>query len=135
MADSTLSIGQGDGAGHGQRPPISFEAKLSGWGGRIVKLISKRYYISRHYMVTMSARETAELVLLAGRLVQADGYEGELSPAQWMGSAFLPAPTRSPGPRRHSRSFRRPPVAPHRKPSMRLRRVAIWSGSDPRLMD
>src|SRR5262249_44517334 len=33
----------GDGAGHGQRPPISFETKLSG-RGRIVKLISKRYY-------------------------------------------------------------------------------------------
>src|SRR5260370_6571767 len=32
----------------------------------------------------MSARETAELLLLAGRLVQAEGYDGELSPAQWM---------------------------------------------------
>jgi hypothetical protein len=30
----------------------------------------------------MSARETAELLLLVGRLVQSDGYEGELSPAQ-----------------------------------------------------
>src|SRR5215468_5404483 len=34
----------GDGAGHARRPPISFETKLSG-RGRIVKLISKRYYI------------------------------------------------------------------------------------------
>src|SRR6266436_6233886 len=31
----------------------------------------------------MSGRETAELLLLPGRLVQAEGYDGELSPAQW----------------------------------------------------
>jgi DNA-binding MarR family transcriptional regulator len=37
----------------------------------------------------MSARETAELLLLAGRLVQAEGYDGELSPAQWMALRFL----------------------------------------------
>ena len=37
----------------------------------------------------MSARETAELLLLAGRLVQADGYDGELSPAQWMALRFF----------------------------------------------
>jgi DNA-binding MarR family transcriptional regulator len=37
----------------------------------------------------MSARETAELLLLVGRLVQADGYEGKLSPAQWMALRFF----------------------------------------------
>jgi hypothetical protein len=37
----------------------------------------------------MSARETAELLLLLGRLVQADGYDGELSPAQWMALRFF----------------------------------------------
>ncbi|MGB6941578.1 MAG: MarR family transcriptional regulator [Bryobacteraceae bacterium] len=37
----------------------------------------------------MSARETAELLLLVGRLVQADGYDGELSPAQWMALRFF----------------------------------------------
>src|SRR2546430_14682223 len=37
----------------------------------------------------VSARETAELLLLVGRLVQADGYDGELSPAQWMALRFL----------------------------------------------
>ena len=37
----------------------------------------------------MSARETAELLLLVGRLMQADGYEGELSPAQWMALRFF----------------------------------------------
>ena len=37
----------------------------------------------------MSARETAELLLLVGRLVQADAYEGELSPAQWMALRFF----------------------------------------------
>ena len=37
----------------------------------------------------MSARETAELLLLVGRLVQADGYDGELRPAQWMALRFF----------------------------------------------
>src|SRR6266568_1259479 len=37
----------------------------------------------------MSGRETAELLLLAGRLVQAEGYDGELSPAQWMALRFF----------------------------------------------
>jgi DNA-binding MarR family transcriptional regulator len=37
----------------------------------------------------MSARETAELLLLLGRFVQADGYEGKLSPAQWMALRFF----------------------------------------------
>ena len=37
----------------------------------------------------MSARETAELLLLVGRLVQTEGYDGELSPAQWMALALL----------------------------------------------
>jgi hypothetical protein len=43
----------------------------------------------------MSARETAELLLQVGRLVQAEGYDGELSPAQWMayGSALRAAAT------------------------------------------
>jgi DNA-binding MarR family transcriptional regulator len=39
--------------------------------------------------VTMSARETAELLLQVGRLVQAEGYDGELSPAQWMALRFF----------------------------------------------
>jgi DNA-binding MarR family transcriptional regulator len=37
----------------------------------------------------MSGRETAELLLLAGRLVQAEGYDGELSPAQWMALRYF----------------------------------------------
>ena len=37
----------------------------------------------------MSARETAELLLLVGRLVQAESYDGELSPAQWMALRFF----------------------------------------------
>jgi DNA-binding MarR family transcriptional regulator len=41
------------------------------------------------YFPIMSARETAELLLLVGRLVQADSYEGELSPAQWMALRFF----------------------------------------------
>jgi DNA-binding MarR family transcriptional regulator len=39
--------------------------------------------------MNMSARETAELLLLVGRFVQADGYDGELSPAQWMALRFF----------------------------------------------
>ena len=37
----------------------------------------------------MSARETAELLLQVGRLVQAEGYDGELSPTQWMALRFF----------------------------------------------
>src|SRR5258707_2439931 len=37
----------------------------------------------------MSARETAELLLQVGRLVQAKGYDGELSPGQWMALRFF----------------------------------------------
>ncbi len=37
----------------------------------------------------MSARETAELLMLVGRIVQAEGYHGELSPAQWMALRYF----------------------------------------------
>ena len=37
----------------------------------------------------MSARETAELLLQVGRLVQAEGYDGKLSPAQWMALRYF----------------------------------------------
>src|SRR5262249_13821965 len=37
----------------------------------------------------MSARETAELLVQVGRLVQAEGYDGEFSPAQWMALRFF----------------------------------------------
>ena len=37
----------------------------------------------------MSTRETAELLLLVGRLVQTEAYDGELSPAQWMALRFF----------------------------------------------
>ena len=37
----------------------------------------------------MSARGTAELLLQVGRLVQTEGYDGELSPAQWMALRFF----------------------------------------------
>ena len=37
----------------------------------------------------MSARETAELLLVVGRLVQKEGYDGELSPAQWMALRYF----------------------------------------------
>src|SRR5450759_345133 len=37
----------------------------------------------------MAARETAELLVQVGRLVQAVGYHGQLSPAQWMALRFF----------------------------------------------
>ena len=37
----------------------------------------------------MSGRETAELLLLVGRLVQAEGYRGELQPCPMDGAPFL----------------------------------------------
>ena len=43
----------------------------------------------------MSARETAELLLQVGRLVQAKGYDGELSPAQWMALRLCVPKTKS----------------------------------------
>ena len=52
----------------------------------VVNLISKHYYSKE---AIMSARETAELLLLLGRLVQAEGYHGDLSPAQWMALRFF----------------------------------------------
>jgi DNA-binding MarR family transcriptional regulator len=68
------------------RLQTTFETQLSA-SAPIVNLISKRYYRIRE--VAMSARETAELLLLAGRLVQAEGYDGELSPAQWMALRYF----------------------------------------------
>src|SRR5438093_8535419 len=74
---------QGRGAGHDQA----------------LQLVSKQNYQRQIdcqvdfetllYEVIMSARETAELLLLVGRLVQAEGYDGELSPAQWMALRFF----------------------------------------------
>src|ERR1700733_12669023 len=46
----------------------------------------------------MSARETAELLLQVGRLVQAEGYDGGLSPAQWVGPPSFARATPSPRP-------------------------------------
>src|SRR5262249_23806342 len=46
--------------------------------------------------------------------------------------ATSPAPIRSPGPRRHLRSFKRPPAAPLRRRSRHLRRGGAWSGTDRR---
>src|SRR5215467_174915 len=82
MPDSTVTIGQ---------------ATVRDTVGAL-PLVSKRNYqqvsdcqvnFETLLYLTMSARETAELLLLVGRLVQADGYEGELSPAQWMALRFF----------------------------------------------
>src|SRR5262249_27675274 len=49
----------------------------------------------------MSARETAELLLLVGRLVQAEAYDGKLSPAPWLPLRYFARPN----------TFSRPPPA------------------------
>src|SRR6266446_3693656 len=68
-------------------PPISLIPHLSGQFEAPGSGISKHYYMLEEAI--MSARETAELLLLVGRLVQAEGYDGELSPAQWMALRFF----------------------------------------------
>src|SRR6516165_6731346 len=70
----------------GHAKPYSFRNEIIG-SRPIVKLISKHYYIFDEAI--MSARETAELLLLLGRLVQTEGYDGQLSPAQWMALRFF----------------------------------------------
>ena len=69
----------------------------------------------------MSARETAELLLLVGRRVQAEGYDGELSPAQWMALRYFA---------RANPFSRATTVALRRKLSRHLRQVGTWSDSD-----
>ena len=69
----------------------------------------------------MSARETAELLLQVGRLVQAEGYDGELSPAQWMALRYFA---------RANPFSRATTVALRRKLSRHLRQVGTWSDSD-----
>src|SRR5262249_49607106 len=72
----------GDGAGHDQRLSLVSKRNYQDRAGCQVNFETLLYW-------RMSARETAELLLLVGRLVQADGYEGELSPAQWMALRFF----------------------------------------------
>ena len=59
---------------------------------------------------------------MVGRLVQFEGYDGKLSPAEWMALRFFA----------RANSFSRAPsafaeLALHRKPSRRLRQVGTWS--------
>jgi len=82
----------------------------------------------------MSARETAELLLMVGRLVQFEGYDGGLSPAQWMALRFFARANAFSALRPHSRNFKPRRVAPHHKPLRRWRQVGTWSDSDPRRM-
>ena len=76
----------------------------------------------------MSARETAELLLQVGRLVQAEGYDGELSPAQWMALRFFARAnpfSRTPSAFAEFQATGR--LAPRHKPLRRLKRVGTWS--------
>jgi len=78
----------------------------------------------------MSARETAELLLLVGRRVQAEGYDGELSPAQWMALRYFARAnpfSRTPS---AFAAFQATTVALRRKLLRHLRQVGTWSDSD-----
>ena len=80
----------------------------------------------------MSARETAELLLQVGRLVQAEGYDGDISPAQCMALRFFARAnpfSRTPS---AFADFQRQPAAPQHKPLRRLKRVGTWSDSHSR---
>jgi DNA-binding MarR family transcriptional regulator len=69
------------------RLPTSFETKVSVFDSHCqLDFETLLLCISE---VIMSARETAELLVQVGRLVQAGGYDGELSPAQWMALRFF----------------------------------------------
>src|SRR5262252_5002935 len=72
----------GDSTRHGQRLPLVSKRNYQGRADCQVNFETLLY-------LAMSVRETAELLLLVGRLVQADGYEGDLSPAQWMALRFF----------------------------------------------
>jgi DNA-binding MarR family transcriptional regulator len=85
MPDSPVRVDQAAARVIFQRPPISFETKVSGPTGCQGNFETLLYFEE----AIMSGRETAELLLLVGRLVQANGYDGELSPAQWMALRFF----------------------------------------------
>jgi hypothetical protein len=83
----------------------------------------------------MSARETAELVLMVGgscnsRAMTADS----VLPNGWR-YASSPAPTRFPALRPHLRNFKPRPVALHHKPIKALEAGGYLSDSDPRRTD
>ncbi|WP_246660898.1 MULTISPECIES: hypothetical protein [unclassified Tardiphaga] len=63
-----------------------FETKLT-TARPLVNMISNDYYFVGK--VNMSARETAALLLQAARIMQGEGYYGEVSPAQWMALRFF----------------------------------------------
>src|SRR5215207_1682574 len=77
-----------DGTDRNRIDPISssnsFETKLSMPIPPICQCDFERLLVG-----IMSARATAALLLQTGRIVQAGGYDGELSPAQWMALRFF----------------------------------------------
>jgi hypothetical protein len=80
----------------------------------------------------VSARETAELLVQVGRRVQAEGYDGGLSPAQWMALRFFARANQFSRNPSAFAGFQATPAAPQPKRSNRLSRVGTWSDSRPR---
>src|ERR1700746_1823887 len=106
----------------------SFQTKISSY--TVVKLISKHYYFFEEAI--MSARETAELLLLVGRFVQAEGYDGELSPAQWMALRFFARANRFSRTPSAFAEFQATTRGTATQPLRRLKRVGTWSDSHSR---
>src|SRR5436190_20342836 len=95
----------------------------------VVKLISKHYYIFEEAI--MSARERRNSCCWWGGSCKPRAMTANSAPPNGWRSASSPALTRSHGPHRHLRNFKRRPVARHHKPLRRLWQVGTWSDNDP----
>src|SRR5262245_24719821 len=97
----------------------------------IVNLISKRYYFVRERRPCQHAKRQNSCCWWGG-LCKPRAMTANSAPPNGWRFATSPAPIRFLGPRRHLRSFKRPPVAPLRRRSRHLRQGGIWSDSDRR---
>src|SRR5215475_5295400 len=112
---------------------ISFETKLS-VSDPIVNLLSKRYYFCSDRSPCQHAKRQSFCCRWDGSCKPKAMTANSVPPNGWRSATSL-APIRSLGTHRLSPSFKRPLVAPHRKPSRHLRQVGTWSASDPRRTD
>src|SRR5262249_42084950 len=97
----------------------------------IVKLISKRYYFCLERQPCQHAKRQNSCCWWGG-LCKPRAMTANSGPPNGWRFATSPAPIGFPGPRRHLRSFKRPPVAPLRRRSRHLRQVGTWTDSDRR---
>src|SRR5262249_20126714 len=109
---------------------FTFETQLSA-STPIVNLISKRYYFGLRGRPCQHAKRQSSCCWWGG-LCRPRPMTANSAPRSGWRYATSPAPIRSRGPRRHLRSFKRPPVAPLRRRSRHVRQVGTWSDSDRR---